>query len=108
MRIVRTTKFATTLGAAEQAPLVLAGLNPIVAKPRPVTQTVFADFRAIANVSRRPNVWQSPETCAVHVPAARSLVRKTAAEPESFALSHQANLKASVRWLGFQGVNKKA
>lgn len=107
-RIVRPTKFATTLGAVEQAPSVLAGLNPIAAKPRPVTQTAFADFRATAIVSHRPNVWLSPETCGVRVPAALKPARKTAAEPESFALSHQANLKASVRWLGFQGVNKKS
>lgn len=108
MRIVRPTKFATTLGAAEQAPLVLAGLNPIVAKPRRVTPTAFADWRATANVSHRPNVWQSLEMWAVHAPAAQSLAYKTDAVPESFALSRQANLKASVRWLSFQGVNKKS
>lgn len=107
-RIVRPTKFATTLGAAEQAPLVFAGLNPIVAKPRRVTQTAFADFRATAIVSHRPNVWLSPETCGVRVPAALKPARKTDAVPESFALSRLANPRASVRWLSFQGVNKKS
>lgn len=41
-RIVRPMKFATTHDAAERVRLVLAIPNPIAARPKPVTQTVYA------------------------------------------------------------------
>lgn len=106
-RIVRPMRFATTHGAAERVRLVLAVPNPIVAKLKRVTQTAFADFRAIANVSHRPNAWQNREMCVVPALAVQRPARKTDAVWESFASSRLASPRASARWLSLPGVTSK-